>query len=135
MMQPDPSPRRRSGMNAREGFGVLLRAGEAPARLRIPEPVPMIDIVHPPARWAGTCLLLLLAAAACRSDDGEAGAAQRGGGGPRGPGGAGGAGRGARDAPTPVEVGVVARGALARTTMVSGALEPIRAVGVNALLA
>lgn len=40
-----------------------------------------------------------------------------------------------RNAPIPVEVATIGTGALSRTTMVSGALEPIRTVGVNAQLA
>lgn len=39
-----------------------------------------------------------------------------------------------RGGPTAVEIATISTGALARTTMVSGALEPIRTVGVNAQL-
>ncbi|HYD52821.1 MAG TPA: efflux RND transporter periplasmic adaptor subunit [Gemmatimonadaceae bacterium] len=94
----------------------------------------MHDHIRSPrlARW--TLLGLMLAAAACGGDDREANAAQqggpRGGGRPGGPGGPNG-----RGGPTPVEVATVRTGALARTAMVSGSLEPIRVVGVNAQLA
>jgi membrane fusion protein (multidrug efflux system) len=37
-----------------------------------------------------------------------------------------------RGGPTPVEIAVISTGALSRTTMVTGALEPLRTVGVNA---
>jgi len=75
-------------------------------------------------------LLLLLAAVAagCGGGEGEARAAQQSG----QPGGGGGGG--GRGAPAPVEVATVDAGSLARTAMVSGSLEPIRVVGVNAQL-
>lgn len=51
----------------------------------------------------------------------------------------GGPGRGGRgmpsDRPTPVEIEVVSRGAVSRTSTIAGILEPIRTVGVNAQLA
>jgi membrane fusion protein, multidrug efflux system len=89
-----------------------------------------------PLRRSALLLFVALGAAACGSGDGEASAAQRGGGpgGRGGPGGQRGGGPGNQNGPTPVEVAIVATGSLARTTMVSGALEPIRTVGVNAQL-
>ena len=45
----------------------------------------------------------------------------------------GGANRG-NNRPSPVEVATVSRGTLARTSTVSGILEPLRTVGVNALM-
>ena len=90
-------------------------------------------------------LVLVLAVAACKKEEaanGGAGAGQRaggggggGGGGPRG-GGPGGFGgpmrRGGGDGPRPVEVATIATGTLARTSTITGALEPLRTVGVNA---
>ncbi len=75
--------------------------------------------------------LLVLAATAC---GGEASGRQAGGGGRGGPGGGGGpGGRGpGSNLPTAVEIEVVGRASLERTTTVAGTLEPIRAVGVNA---
>ena len=77
------------------------------------------------------CLTVLLAAAGC---GGGADAAPKGGGGGGRPGGGGPGGFGGRDrnAPTPVEVAEVQRGTLSRTVTVSGMLEPIRAISVNA---
>lgn len=73
-------------------------------------------------------LLLALAALACDSSSGATPAAKGGpGGGPGGP------GRN-RDAPVPVEVAEVGTGVLARTVTVSGIVEPLRTVGVNAQL-
>ena len=87
-------------------------------------------------------LPLLATLAACGGDArGEAGGARGknggggpGGGGPGGPGGGGGGAGGNRGAnrPSPVEVSTVTRGTLARTSTVSGILEPLRTVGVNA---
>jgi membrane fusion protein (multidrug efflux system) len=54
--------------------------------------------------------------------------------GPGGPQGGGPGGRGGPDRPTPVEIETVRRGAVARTSTISGMLEPIRVVGVNAQL-
>ena len=75
-----------------------------------------------------TLPLAMLAAAvvslAACGDDAQ-GAGQRGSGG-RGPGGM---------PPTPVEVGLVATGSIARSVSVSGVVEPIRVVGVNSQLA
>lgn len=95
-------------------------------------------------------LPLLASLAACGGDArGEAGNARNknggggGGGGPGGggfggPGGGGGGGgggnRGANSRPSPVEIATVTRGTLARTSTVSGILEPLRTVGVNALM-
>lgn len=86
-------------------------------------------------------LAALALVAACNSGE----SAQTQGGRPAGPGGPGGPGRGGGPGgpggrggfggPTAVEIATVSTGSLARTTMVSGALEPIRSVGVNAQLA
>ncbi len=43
-------------------------------------------------------------------------------------------GRGPSDRPTPVEIELVKRGSVSRTSMIAGMLEPIRTVGVNAQL-
>jgi membrane fusion protein (multidrug efflux system) len=81
--------------------------------------------------------LLLSVLGGCKNADGEpstpnpgagAGAGRGAGGGRGGPGG----GRGPNDRPTPVEIEMVRRGPIARTSMISGMLEPIRVVGVNA---
>ena len=77
-------------------------------------------------------LLLVAGVSACvEKADGEpsrAGAGARGG----TPGGSGPGGRGGADRPTPVEIETVRRGAVSRTSTISGMLEPIRVVGVNA---
>lgn len=82
-------------------------------------------------------ILASAALLACSSGEsaqpGRAGSGGPGGGGPGRPGGPG--GRGGFGGPTPVEIATIRTGTLARTTMVSGALEPIRTVGVNAQLA
>jgi len=88
-------------------------------------------------------LPLLALLAACGADArGEAGGSRAkngggggapGGGGPGG-GGPGGGGNRGSNRPSPVEVATVSRGTLARTSTVSGVLEPLRAVGVNALM-
>jgi RND family efflux transporter MFP subunit len=44
-------------------------------------------------------------------------------------------GRGASDRPAPVEIEIVRRGAVARTSTIAGMLEPLRTVGVNAQVA
>ena len=81
-------------------------------------------------------ILASAALLACSSGEsaqpGRAGSGGPGGGGPGrgGPGGPGG-----RGGSTPVEIATIRTGSLARTTMVSGALEPIRTVGVNGQLA
>src|SRR6476620_5756723 len=81
---------------------------------------------------------LLVSLAACGRDargaPGNARAKNGGGGGPGGPGGgnAGGGANRANNRPSPVEIATVSRGTLARTSTVSGILEPIRTVGVNA---
>ena len=88
-------------------------------------------------------LPLLATLAACGGDArGEAGGRAKngggggatGGGGPGGggPGGGGGNRGGGNNRPSPVEVITVSRGTLARTSTVSGILEPLRTVGVNA---
>ena len=95
---------------------------------------------HPLLRFA-LIVPFIVNAAACTGDArGEAGAPQRngGGGGPGGgpggggPGGGGGPRAGANNRPFPVEIVTVSRGTLARTSTVSGLLEPLRTVGVNA---
>ena len=69
--------------------------------------------------------------AACGGDArGDAGAARGKNGGPGGPG--GGNGRNNTNRPSPVEIATVSRGTLARTSTVSGILEPLRTIGVNA---
>lgn len=69
-------------------------------------------------------------AAGGRPGGGGPGGGGPGGGGPRG-GRFGGPG-GGRGGPTAVEIATISTGALARQSMVSGALEPVRTVGVNA---
>ena len=99
---------------------------------------------HPLLRFA-LIVPFIVNAAACTGDArGEAGTARQrnGGGGPGGGGGGPGGGgpgggfggpRGGTGArPSPVEIATVARGTLARTSTVSGILEPLRTVGVNA---
>lgn len=93
-------------------------------------------------RAGGTMVLalaLVSAVSACtKKADGEQPAASAGGGGQGrgGPGGGGGQGGrgGAADRPTPVEIETVKRGAVSRTSMISGRVEPIRTVGVVAQL-
>lgn len=81
-------------------------------------------------------LALLLSVVAFACSDGAARQAEAGpggsrpGGGPGGPGGPGGAAR-----VTPVQLGTVQRGSIARTAVVSGTVEPIRTIGVNSQLA
>ena len=87
-----------------------------------------------PRRHAAAALTttLLLALAACGR---ESDAAQPGGGGPGGAGGAGGrGGRGGMGGPPAVETAAVGRGTIAREIEVSGTVEPLRTVGVNAQL-
>ena len=80
-------------------------------------------------------LALTLSLAACKPDTADsatpaaagAPAANRPGGGPGGPGGFGGGGGG----PAPVEITVVERVTLARTSQVTGQLSPLRVVGVT----
>lgn len=75
-------------------------------------------------------VLATLTVAACGGDSAPAGAS----GGPGGPGGPG--GRGGRGAQiTPVEITLVERADLANTSLVTGLLEPLRTVSVNAQLA
>ncbi|MCC6243352.1 MAG: efflux RND transporter periplasmic adaptor subunit [Gemmatimonadaceae bacterium] len=82
---------------------------------------------------------LLAACSKAAEPAGSAGASANGRGGGQtggGPGGGGGGagGRGGRgsDRPTPVEIETVRRGTVARTSMISGMVEAIRTVGVNA---
>jgi len=81
-------------------------------------------------------VLLALTLGACKQADGEPATQGGGAGAGRGGGGGGGGGRGGpggpNDRPTPVEIETVRRGTVARTSMISGMLEPIRIVGVNA---
>ena len=81
-------------------------------------------------------LLLLALLTACGGDArGEAGGSRTGNAGGPGGGGPGGGGPNrANNRPSPVEVATVSRGTLARTSTVSGILEPLRTVGVNALM-
>jgi membrane fusion protein (multidrug efflux system) len=73
--------------------------------------------------------LLVAASAACSDGAAREGNPQTaGGGGGRGPGGAGGG------MVTPVQLGAVTRGSIARTATVSGTVEPIRTIGVNSQL-
>ena len=65
-----------------------------------------------------------------RNPDGPGGGGPTGG--PGGGGGSGAAGNRANSRPAPVEVATVSRGTLARTSTVSGILEPLRTIGVNA---
>jgi len=86
---------------------------------------------HPLLRTLLT-LPLLTFLVACGGDargDGGGPRAKNGGGGPTG-----GSGNRANQRPSPVEVATVNRGTLARTSTVSGVLEPLRTVGVNALM-
>ena len=76
---------------------------------------------------------LLTFLAACSGDArGDAGGPRGRSGG--GPGGSGANGNRGNNRPSPVEVATVNRGTLARTSTVSGILEPLRTVGVNALM-
>jgi membrane fusion protein (multidrug efflux system) len=102
---------------------------------------------HPLLRFV-LILPFIASVAACGGDArGEAGNARQrnaSGGGPGGGGGGGGPGGGGfgggfggprggpGSKPSPVEIVTVSRGTLARTTTVSGILEPLRTVGVNA---
>jgi membrane fusion protein (multidrug efflux system) len=87
---------------------------------------------YSPGRAVALAVVVLLSA--CGGGDSGAGgnrAAQGGGGGPGGPR-PGGPGNRPQDRPIPVEVVLVERGRIPRTTTVAGLLEPIRTVGVNA---
>lgn len=77
----------------------------------------------------GMLALALLAASACGR--GDAAEQPRGGGGGGGRGGPGG-GRGGFGGPPAVETAAVQRGSIAREIEVSGTVEPLRSVGVNA---
>ena len=80
-------------------------------------------------------LPLLAFLAACGGDArGEAGGSRARNGAVPGAGGPGGGPDRANNRPSPVEVATVSRGTLARTSTVSGILEPLRTVGVNALM-
>ena len=83
-------------------------------------------------RRVGALMLLLAAvgASACGGDGDEAAAAAQSGGGRGGPGGPG--GPGAANRIVPVEVVAVEQGDIARSVTVSGVIEPIRTVAVNA---
>jgi len=96
---------------------------------------------HPLLRTLLMLPLVALLGACGRDARGEAdnGRARNAGGGPGGGGPGGGPGGNAGSIgnrgnarPSPVEVVTVARGSLARTSTVSGILEPLRTVGVNA---
>lgn len=78
---------------------------------------------------AAVSSLVLAALVAACGKDGEAANPGRPGGGPGGPGGPGGGG------PTPVEIATVERGALARSSVVTGQLAAVRAVSVNSQVA
>lgn len=74
--------------------------------------------------------IALAALAACGNDGGQSAAASAGGGG--GPGGRTGAAR--PDQVTPVEIALVTRSTMVNSSLVTGLLEPIRTVSVNAQL-
>ncbi len=85
----------------------------------------MRPIISRSLRLAG----LIVAASACFGNSGQQTAASSAGRGGRG-------GRGGpSDKPIPVEVELVSRGAVARTSTIAGILQPIRIVAVNAQLA
>jgi len=84
-------------------------------------------------RLAALALLTAVLVSACNGGAArENGAAQGAGGGRGGMGGPGGMGGAARV--TPVQLGTVTRGSIARTATVSGTVEPIRSIGVNSQL-
>ena len=92
-------------------------------------------------RLAALALLLSIFASACnggaarQASEGNGGGNAGGpGGGRGGMGGPGGGGPGGAARVTPVELGTVTRGSIARTAMVSGTVEPIRTIGVNSQL-
>ncbi|MBA3854834.1 MAG: hypothetical protein C0503_10475 [Gemmatimonas sp.] len=76
---------------------------------------------------AGLAALMTLGLAACGADTASS-ATTNGGGGTGGPGGGRGPGGGQ---PSPVEITTVERATLARTSLVTGQLAPLRVVGVN----
>jgi membrane fusion protein (multidrug efflux system) len=85
---------------------------------------------HPLLRTLLTLPLLTFLVACGGDARGDAGRSRaKNGGGPNG-----GNGNRANQRPSPVEVATVNRGTLARTSTVSGVLEPLRTVGVNALM-
>ena len=86
---------------------------------------------YSPGRAVALAVVVLLSA--CGGGDSGAGGNRgaQGGGGPGGPR-PGGPNNRPQDRPTPVEVVLVERGRIPRTTTVAGLLEPIRTVGVNA---
>jgi multidrug efflux pump subunit AcrA (membrane-fusion protein) len=71
-------------------------------------------------RALGALLYPAVLSAACGTNDGQAASP-----------GAGGPGRGPNGAPTPVEIATVERTSIARSSMVSGQLSALRAVGVT----
>jgi membrane fusion protein, multidrug efflux system len=77
-----------------------------------------------PARWTALALALSCLTAAC---GGEASGRPSARPNSRG-------GRTGGERPSPVEIATVTRGSIARTTTISGVLEPLRSVGVNAQL-
>jgi membrane fusion protein (multidrug efflux system) len=95
--------------------------------------VVMLSLSSAPSRLVSG--LLVLSLAAC-GGGGEAPAPANGGGGPGGGPGRGGPGGGRGGAPqvTPVEVAVVGRASMSNTSLVTGQLEPLRLVTVNAQL-
>lgn len=88
-------------------------------------------------RWYSVWALILVASSLAISCTKPAGGETASGGtaktGPSGAGRTGGRG-GASDRPTPVEIELVRRGSVSRTSVIAGMLEPIRTVGVNAQL-
>lgn len=92
---------------------------------------------HTAVRAIALCLCVALAATACNDSGAQTAEATKGG--PPGAGGPGGGGRGGMGGGgarvMPVTVGQVTRGSIARTATVSGVVEPIRSIAVNAQLA
>ena len=87
---------------------------------------------HPLLRTLLTLPLLTFFVGCGGDARGDAGSPRAKNGG--GAGGTNGAGNRANQRPSPVEVATVNRGTLARTSTVAGVLEPLRTVGVNALM-
>ena len=93
--------------------------------------------------WATILVAVALATALGCGAEGEAApnpstarpAGNGGPGGPGGPGGGGGGPGGAGGGPSPVEIAVVERTALARSSVVTGQLSAVRSVGVNSQVA
>jgi membrane fusion protein, multidrug efflux system len=90
--------------------------------------------------FPGALLLALLVVAGACGGDARGASETKGPGNAGGGGGGGGGGRGGRngggagDRATPIEVAVIGRGTVSRTTTVAGVLEPIKTVGVNSQL-